>query len=154
MKTIFALLVSCIRLFAADDIGLTVTTKTNADTGAVITSQYFTRAGQTNLLSKTAVTNGVIQSRFYRFYHDGKVAADHLTVPGDGYVLIVTHNGFDMSFQSCSNELCSVLLHDKDDVLLDEFLGTNGVLAPIPSSDLRRVSDTSKILKGTKKDDP
>ncbi|MBI3413862.1 MAG: hypothetical protein HY043_00870 [Verrucomicrobia bacterium] len=147
MKTIIAFLFSVMCLFAADDIGITTTVKTNAQSGAVITKEFFTRAGKTNLLRSTTTTNGVLKSRLYRFYHDGKLAADHLTAPGTGYLLVATQNGFDVNFEYRSNVLSEVVLADKDDNVLDAFVSTNGVLTPIPTSELRKMMSTPDTQK-------
>jgi len=136
MKTIILLLVSCIALLAADDISVTVTVKTNKS-GWVTTKEFFTRAGQTNLLRSTTRTNGVVRSRLYRFYHDRKPAADHLVGPED-YVVVSTHNGFNLHLTSRSNLLSETWIGDKYDNVLDVFEVTNGLLTPIPTSELRK----------------
>ncbi len=138
MKIIFILLVSAVFIQAADDIALTTTTKTNSQSGAVTTKEYFTREGQTNMLRSTTTTNGIVKTRLHRFYHHGKLAADHLSAPGVGYLMIATHNGYDVSFDYRSNLLREVRIADKDDNVLDWFVSTNGFLKPMPTSELRK----------------
>jgi len=138
MKSIIALLLSCVSILAGDDIGVTTTIKTNAVTGAVVTVDSFTRGGQTNLLCKTTTTNGVFKSRSYQFVHDGKLAAEHISYPGHGFSLTATHYDFDATFLCQSNTLYEVDIYDKNrQTLLDVFVATNGMLTPIPTSELR-----------------
>ena len=137
MKIVILLLLSCVCLFAEDDIGVTVLTKTNVDSGQVTTKEYFSRAGLTNLLRSTTTTNGVVRSRLYRFYHDRKHVADHLSGPG-GFVMVQTYNGFNFGFTSSNNMLIDASIADKDENVLDMFEGTNGVLFPMPTSELHK----------------
>jgi hypothetical protein len=135
MKSIIILLFFAKCLFAADNI--TTTTRTNAESGSVITKEYFTRAGQTNLVRSTTTTNGVVRSRLYRFYHNKKHVADHLTGPG-GYLMVQTYNGFNFGFTSTNNAMIGAKIADKNEKILDVFENTNGVLFPIPTSELRK----------------
>jgi hypothetical protein len=149
MKSIIVLLLSCICLLAEDDIGITTTIKTNAVFGEVVTTKYFSRGGQTNLLCRTTMTNGVIHTRSYRFYHDGKLAADYLCSTRTGYSQTVTHNGFDATFIcDSSNILDSVYIFDKDrQNVLDGFEATNGMLTPIPTSELSNLGSIPDVVK-------
>ena len=142
-----ALLFSCVCALAVDDIGVTTTTKTNAQSGAVITKQFFTRGGQTNLLRSTTSTNGVVKSRLHRFYHDGRLIADHLTAPALGYSLVTTHGGYSLTFESETNALTDVYLADTNGNTLDAFASTNGVLTPIPTSELRKMTNSVDRIK-------
>src|SRR5471030_335918 len=55
MKIYLALILSCVSAIAADtsDIRVVTTTDTHTQPGILITIDEFTRAGQTNLLTKT-----------------------------------------------------------------------------------------------------
>jgi hypothetical protein len=136
MNSIVMCLLSSICLAAADDIEVHVTVKTNRS-GSVTTKEFFTRGGETNLLRSTTATNGVVRSRLYRFYHDHKHAADHLSGPG-GFLLVQTYNGFNFGFTSTNSLVENASITDKDENVLDMFEGTNGVLSPIPTSELRK----------------
>ena len=139
MKSIIIFLLSCMSLLATDDIGVSTTIRTNAQTGEVITTDCFTRGGQTNLLCKTTTTNGVFKSRSYRFYHDGKLTAEYLFYSGTGFSLTATHYEFDATFMSHSNLLYEVDIYDQNrQHLLDVFEATNGILSPFPTSELRQ----------------
>lgn len=136
MNTIVLCLLSSICLAAAGDIEVHVTVKTNRS-GSVTTKQFFTRGGETNLLRSTTTTNGVVRSRLHRFYHEHKRAADHLSGPG-GFLLVRTYNGFNFEFTSTNALLKDASIADKDENVLDMFEGTNGLLSPIPTSELRK----------------
>jgi hypothetical protein len=138
LRAIIALLLSATCLLAADDITVTTTTKTNAQSGVVTTKEFFTRSGQTNLLRSTTTTNGIVKTRLHRFYHDGKLAADHLSAPASGYLMTSTHNGYDVTFDYRSNLLSEVVIADRHDNVLDWFVSTNGLLTPLASSELRK----------------
>jgi hypothetical protein len=143
MKPIIVLLLFVTCIFPADDIGVTTTVKTNAESGRAVTKEYFTRAGQTNLLRSTTTTNGVVRSRLYRFYHDRKHVADHLSGP-KGFLLVQTYNGFNFGFTSTNGMMIEATVADRDENVLDMFEGTNGVLFPIATSELRKYMSQPK----------
>lgn len=137
MKATILLLLSCLCLRAADDIHVATVVSTNGEAGTMTTQEFFTRAGQTNLVCSTTTRDGVVRSRAYRFYHNGRHAADHLTVPAVGDSLVDTYNGFDIAMVSRSNALQEVTLRDQYDRVVDRFVSTNGVFRPVPTSELR-----------------
>jgi len=134
------LILSAVTAFAADDIAMTSVTKTNGYYGTVTTKECFTRAGQTNLQRSTTtyLTNGVLKSRSHFIYYHGQRVAGHISSPSQGYTLTQSDPGFGVSFETCSDVLTEVSLSDRDGKLLDWYIVTNGVLTPIPSSELRK----------------
>ncbi len=141
MKAFIVFLFSFGCLFAADDIKVTVNVTTNARTGAVTTKEYFTRNGETNLLRSTRRTNGVIQSQLHLFYHDRKWAGTHLVEPAKDRVDVSSYN-FNLHTITQSNSLRSAWIGDRRDGVLDVFVLTNGSLVPIPTSELRKLTNS------------
>jgi hypothetical protein len=137
MKAMVILFLSCLCLRGADDLKAAKVVSKDAPTGTVKTQEFFTRSGLTNLVCTTTRRNGVVRSRLYSFYHNGKHAADQLTVPALGSALLSTYNGCDLAMASRSNCLSEVTLMDPYGRLLDMFLSTKGDLAPIPTAQLR-----------------
>lgn len=134
------LILTAVTVLAADDIAVTTVTKTNGYYGTVTTKEYFTRAGQTNLQRSTTtyLTNGVLKSRSHFIYYHGQRVAGHISSPSHGFTLTQSDPGFGVSFEISSNILTDVTLSDRDGNLLDWYIATNGVLTPIPSSELRK----------------
>lgn len=52
--------------------------------------------------------------------------------------MIATHNAYHATFQHQTNLLSEVVITDEQDNVLDWFVSTNGLLSPIPSSELRK----------------
>lgn len=134
------LILTAVTVLAADDIAVTTVTKTNGYYGTVTTKEYFTRAGQTNLQRSTTtyLTNGVLKSRSHFIYYHGQRVSGHISSPSHGFTLTQSDPGFGVSFETSSNILTDVTLSDRDGNLLDWYIATNGVLTPIPSSELRK----------------
>jgi hypothetical protein len=144
MKPICILLLSALSLTAADDLTVATTTKTNEY--SVTTKEYFMRAGQTNMLRSTTrySTNDVIKSRSYFFFHRGQRVAAYQSSPTHGYTYTRSVTGYSVGFESVSNVLSEVVLYNKEGEPLDMFVATNGVLIPLPSSELRKYVATPK----------
>ncbi len=133
----WVVLVFCtLGLYAADDVVVSATIVTNTQLGLVTTRQWFTRGGQTNLVHVSHSVNGVVEERLYRFYYEGKHAADCLVKPRSGKSFTDTYNGFELHVAYASNCLTEVMICEKKHRVLDRFTITNGMLAPVAATEL------------------
>ena len=142
MKTFILLFLSCVSLFGADDgIQVTTTTTTNAEIATILTTDIFTRDGQTNLVRSTLTIQGKNQSPDYKFYHDGflvgeiRFTADvsqFTAAANSPYSLQGTYRSSAGIWQMC---ICT-----KGGVVLDCFTATNGVFRPVSSSNLQNLN--------------
>src|SRR6185369_5932209 len=93
MRTLIVFLLSYASVFGADgDMRIFTTAQTNAQTGSIITQDFFTRDGQTNLERRTYAQAGVVQKRIHLFRHAGSVLAEHFATP-DSSSYFVTEAG-------------------------------------------------------------
>jgi|SRR6185369_5003095 len=134
MKTIVFLLLSCTGLLAGEEINISTTIKTNADTGVVFTKRYFTRYGVTNLSSSTYTSNGAVVHQSYRFFHDGDDVANYMYHAGGDEVYFNNWSKYRFRFWTVSNNISEAWITD-DSGIVDIFVRTNGVLAPDPTND-------------------
>jgi hypothetical protein len=122
---------------SATDTGVQVSSSatTNADTGAILTTETFTRGGNTNLVRVTKVQTGSIVFRLHRFCHNGEPVAlfsfrdgvqSFSTVPKSPYQVVVDFLP--------SKEVRCVMIFGRN--FIDGFYPTNGVYYPAPDSDL------------------
>ena len=143
MSFIIALLLSITPILAADDIAVITRCKTNLypqnpKNSEIVTHEYFTRGGLTNMTRVTATTtNGIVKMTSHRFYHNGNLAATHWYFPKDSESSINCLNGYWVDSVSRSNVLIQVLI-GKNGELLDEFEATNQLLRPMETSDLKK----------------
>ena len=128
---------SSVSAFVADIGVLAVSTVTTNELGAILTTDTFTRGGQTNLIRVTKVQDGAVVFRSQQFCHDGQPAAlftfrdgfeSFHTVPNTPYHV-------DLEF-SPSKEVRCVIVRGRD--FIDGFYPTNGVFYPAPNSDLEK----------------
>jgi len=134
MKTFVIFLLSCVSAFAADTVRVVSTVTTN-ETGAILTTDTFTRGGQTNLIRLTKVQDGAVVFRSQQFCHDGQPAA--LFTFRDGiqsfHVSPGTPYYVDLEFLP-SKEIRCLMVRGRG--FIDGFYPTNGVYYPCPDSDL------------------
>ena len=134
MKIIVLFLLSCTSLFAGDEISISTTTSTNAETGHIITKHYLTRCGVTNLICDTIASSGIKMSQVYRFFHDGKEVADYMYHLEGDRTYFNNWSSYQFRFWSVSNEITEAWITDNGK-MVDLFVNTNGVLAPDPTND-------------------
>lgn len=108
---------------------------TNAATGAVLTTETYTRGGQTNLIRVTKTEGDTVVFRSQKFCHNGKPIAwfsfsngtdSFSTVPRTPEQVVIDYQP--------SKEVRCVMIFGKD--FIDGFYPTNGVYYPAPNSDL------------------
>jgi hypothetical protein len=155
MKTIITLLLSCASVLATDtDIRVVSTSRTNIEAAAGTRKDIFTRGGQTNLVSLTRMnSDGVV--RICRFYHAGQLVGNFVALPEES--IFNTEAGpYCMSLKyGPAGEIRSARIGDKQGVLLDEFIFTNGNFCPIEGPLRQNVSmkpkfyDESKFIRET-----
>jgi hypothetical protein len=120
---------------------MTSALSTNAEIGVVHLEETFTRDGQTNLVRKTSLKDGVVTGRVQRFYHDGEFVAVHLLVTKPAHM---ARESFSTTESSCAvsvdfsptKEIESVIITRKRGNVLDGFTATNGVFYPISNAEL------------------
>lgn len=136
MRAIILLILSSASLVAADtSVQVFSSMSTNSETGAILTTETFTRSGQTNLIRITKSQRGVAVFRTQRFCHKGEPVAlftfregieSFHTVPNTPYHV-------DLEFLP-SKEVRCLMIQGRG--FLDAFYPTNGVYYPAPDSDL------------------
>jgi hypothetical protein len=134
MRTFIIFLLSCVSAFAADTVRVVSTVTTN-ESGAILTTDTFTRGGQTNLIRVTKVQDGAVVFRSQQFCHDGRravlmtfregVQSFHVN-PGTPYYV-------DIEFLPSKDIRCVMV---RGSGFIDGFYPTNGVYYPCPDSDL------------------
>jgi hypothetical protein len=141
MRAFIILLLSCAWAAAADTgVQATSTVNTNAETGAVYTTETFTRGGQTILVRVTKTVDGTVAVRQQKFYHDGEQLA----------VFMYWAQTKSESFTTTESSSCSVgldfsatrdierlIISRKKGSVLDGFSFTNGIFYPVSDSDLQ-----------------
>jgi hypothetical protein len=144
MKTIIVLLLSCTGLLAADEIHVSTTVKTNAQTGRVTVREVFTRGGQTNLVRVTGLKDGVLLSRVHRFYYNRKLVADHMILPGKDSSFMTTTAGFSLSVDfGPSNAVTRAYIGNRKGEIIDAYDISNGILMPVPGSELKTIKKST-----------
>ncbi|PYJ06346.1 MAG: hypothetical protein DME25_06880 [Verrucomicrobia bacterium] len=140
MKSLLALLLSCTGLLASDDIRLTTTAKTNAQTGRVTVREVFTRGGHTNLVRVTTSKEGMLVSRVHRFYYHRKLVADHMMLPGKDTSFMTTTAGFSLSLDfGPSKAITRAYIGNKKGEIIEAYTTTDGILTPVSASELKSI---------------
>ena len=148
MRILVAFFLSCVSAFAADaDLHVVTTVRTN-ESGSISTKDVFTRNGQTNLVRNTSVKDGVVRMRVHRFYHAGSLVGMLTSSPDASSTSSEAGSLFALDFEyGASNQLRYAAIVSQDGVLVDAFACTNGVLVPVPSSELTNAADISADAK-------
>jgi hypothetical protein len=131
MKAILLFLFCCSSVFAEEgEIRVFSIAHTNANNW-IYNKDEFTRDGRTNLVSILKVVPQQGWARVCRFYHDGEVVGNF--VVHDGEMTFNTEAGiYCMSLKyGPAGEILAAKVGDKQGVLLDEFVYTNGTFCPI-----------------------
>jgi hypothetical protein len=136
MRTLIILVLSCVTGFCQEaGIQMFSSVTTNAESGAILTTETFTRGGQTNLIRFTKSERGAVVYRSHKFCHHGEPIA--LFVWRDGTQHFHSYPGTlysaNLEFWP-SNEVRCVIIDGK--TWFDGFYYTNGVFYPAPDSDL------------------
>lgn len=135
MRILLVFLLSCVSAFGADTGVRVISTVTTNKAGAVLTTDTFTRGGQTNLVRVTKVQSGAVVFRSQQFCHNGEPVArfsfrdgaqSFSTVPNSPYRVVV-------EFLRSEDVRCVVIFGRG---FIDGFYPTNGVYYPAPDSDL------------------
>lgn len=134
MKAFVMFLLSCLWASAADTVRVVSIVTTN-DTGAILTTDTFTRGGQTNLIRVTKIQNGAVVFRSQQFCHDGQPAAWFTLRDGvqSFHTLPNTPYHVDLEFLPSKEVRCVIV---RGGGFLDGFYPTNGLYYPCPDSDL------------------
>jgi hypothetical protein len=142
MRAFIVFLLSCASVLGADDsIRVVTTAKTNAETASITTKDFYTRAGQTNLVRHTKSKAGVVQIRIHRFYHAGALVGDYVAMPASSGFTTEAGTPYSVSLEcDTSHTPKSLVLGTKDGVILDAFSYTNGVFSPVESSALTKAN--------------
>jgi len=136
MRTFIILILSCGSAFCADtDIRVVTTTKTNAETASIYTTDVFMRGGQTNLVRTTKTKAGALQIRIQKFYRRGVLIGDYVAMKDSSGFTTEAGIPYSVSFEFwASKDIRSAVIGTKDGVILDAFTCTNGVFSPADSS--------------------
>lgn len=160
MKAFIILVLSGASVLGADtSVRIVTTTKTNAETASVSTKDVFTRDGQTNLVRNTKTKGGAVQIRIHRFYHAGTLVGMLTETPDSSSTTSEAGSPFALDFEyGSSHQLKYAAIVGQEGVLVDAFACTNGVLSPVPSSELSNAAeigaDAKKLMSGARKMSP
>lgn len=118
-----------------------VSTFTTNSTGAIVTTDAFTRNGQTNLIRVTKLKSGVVVFQRQTFCHNGVPVAYFVDVKGIQSFGTVTNAPYEIHVDFLQNkEIRAVWIYGSDDLTHESFIDgwypTNGVYYPAPDSDL------------------
>ena len=132
MRISIVFILSCASVFGADtSIRVVSIAATNGETGSISTRDVFTRDGQTNLVRNTKTTDGVVQTRIHRFYHDGSLVGEFVAMPDSSWFTTEAGTPYSVGFEfGPSKDVKSAAISTKDGVLLDAFPATNGLFCP------------------------
>ena len=141
---------SCASVLGADrDIRVVTTAKTNAETASIITKDFYTRDGQTNLVRHTKTKAGAVQIQIHRFYHAGLLVGDYVAMrDSSGFT---TEGGIPYSVSldyDASRNPKSLIIGTKEGVILDAFSYTNSVFSPVASSLLTEANKVGSEVRG------
>lgn len=109
--------------------------------GIVHIEETFTRNGQTNLIRKSSLRDGVFTGRVQRFYHEGEFVAAHVFVSSpvnmarESFTTIESSYSVGLDF-SPTKQIERVIITRKKGNVLDGFTATNGVFYPVSNSEL------------------
>jgi hypothetical protein len=160
MRAFIILVLSCVSVLGADTgVSVVTTSKTNAEMASVSTKEVFTRDGQTNLIRNTKTQSGTVQIRIHRFYHAGGLVGMLTETPDSSSTTSKAGCPFALDFEyGPSSQLKYAAIVSADGVLVDAFCYTNGVLSPVPSSELSGAAeisaDAKKLISGARKMSP
>ncbi len=142
MRTIAVLLLQCLSALAGDTgVRMTSAVSTNTEMGIVHIEETFTRNGQTNLIRKSSLRDGVFTGRVQRFYHEGEFVAAHVFVSSpvnmarESFTTIESSYSVGLDF-SPTKQIERVIITRKKGNVLDGFTATNGVFYPVSNSEL------------------
>lgn len=164
MRTFIVFILSCASVFGADTgIRVVTTSKTNAESASIYTTDVFTRDGQTNLVRRTKSKAGEFQIRIQRFYHAGVLIGDYVAMKDSSGFTTEAGVPYSVSFEFWpSKDIRSAVVGTKDGTILDAFTCTNGVFTPMDISvitkangithDLRPLFSTSHVTNTTPQD--
>ena len=130
------LILSCVSVVAADTgVRSFSSVSTNSETGAVLTTETFTRGGQTNLVRFTKSQRGGVVYRTQKFCHKGEPVALFTFREGIESFHAVPNTPYyvDLEFFPSKDVRC-LMITGRD--FIDGFYSTNGVYYPAPDSDL------------------
>jgi hypothetical protein len=143
MRLFVILILSCGTSLASETgVHMTSVLSTNTELGVVHLEETFTRDGQTNLVRRTSLKDGVVTGRVQRFYHDGEYVAVHLFVTSPTYMAresfstIASPYSVSLDF-SPSKDIERVIISRKNGIILDGFTATNRVFYPVSNSDVK-----------------
>jgi hypothetical protein len=149
MRIFIVLLLSCATVLGADtDIRVVTTVRTN-ESGSVSTKDVFTRDGQTNLVRNTSSKSGVVRIRVHRFYYQGSLVGDFVTMPDSSGFTTEAGSPYSMSFEfDASHTPKSAVIGTKEGVIVDVFTCTNGVFSPAESSVITNANSVGSEVRG------
>jgi hypothetical protein len=160
MRIFIIFLLSCASVFGADSgIQVVSTATTNTETATISMRDVFTRNGQTNLIRNTKTKAGAAQIRIHRFYHAGALVGMLTVTPDSMSTTSEAGCPFTLDFEyGPLHQLKYAAIVGQEGLLIDAFACTNGVLSPVPSSELSDVAeigaDAKKLMSGARKMSP
>jgi hypothetical protein len=137
----------------SDGLQMMSTTSTNSATGAVTQRDVYTRDGQTNLIrNQLTLDDGTIQVLGHRLYREGRLAAMISDVQGNLNIMTEPKTAYGVSVEFHPDRtIRAVGLMGADGDIVDMFLATNSVIAPVSTPDLQRLqrigSDTMELMR-------
>jgi hypothetical protein len=135
MRAFIIFLLSSVSVFAADTNLLFSSTVTTNQTGGVLTTETFTRGGQTNLVRITKSEQGVVVFRLQKFCHKGEPVAVFTFENGIQSFATAPKTPYQASLEFLpSKDVRCVMIFGGG--FIDGFYPTNGVYYPAPDSDL------------------
>lgn len=133
-KILLLLALSGASVFAADSAPQQFSlTRTNGD--VVLTTDVFTRGGETNLVRHTVLLNGVLESRTHKFYEAGLLVGEHWSFPDSSGFITEANSPYSIIFQcSSSNNVTAACICTEDRFVIECFTATNGIFYPVDTS--------------------
>jgi hypothetical protein len=149
MRTFIVFILSCASVFGADTgIRVVTTSKTNAESASIYTTDTFTRDGQTNLVRHTKSKAGELQIRIQRFYHAGVFIGDYVAMKDSSGFTTEAGVPYSVSFEFWpSKDIRSAVVGTKDGAILDAFTCTNGVFTPADISVITKANGITQDLR-------
>lgn len=127
--------------------------ETNAATGRISQTDIYTRGGETNLIRlQKVLKDGTIQARIHRIYQKGQHVADIAELLGSFSMATDAGSPYHMDIEFWPDKTVrAVGLLSTNGEMSDMFLGTNGVIVPVSSPDLRKAQgigvDTIELMR-------
>lgn len=151
MKTTIGLLLSAAFVLFATGVSMTTLASTNENI-AVVHEQFprrevFTRDGVTNLVRTIFVDSiGKTNIREHAIYYDGKLALTMSENPDYHWITLTYFTGLSFKVQTVLTE--EGKLHEiqliRGNLILDRFIYTNGIIAPVSDGELIRENESLK----------